>query len=93
MTTVTVQLTVPEGLVPYIGTDDGELSFAQKALLLYPFVQKQQMSYGRVAEILGVHKFDLIDFYCEMGIPYLNQSVDDLEKEMTDIHNFEGSAP
>ncbi len=93
MTNATVQLTVPESLAPYLHTDEGELSFAQKALLQRPFIQKQQMSYGRVAEILGVHKFDLIDFFCEMGIPYLNQSVDDLKEEMTEIHNFEGKKP
>ena len=57
--------------------------------MLYPFIQNLTISHGRAAEILGVHKFDLIDFYCSMGLPYLNQSVADLEDEMGDIRRFE----
>ena len=36
----------------------------------------------------NVHKFDLIDFYDSMGLPYLNQSVEDLEEEMADIRKL-----
>lgn len=92
MRTVNVQLAVPEGMAPYMDAEGTGLSFEQKAMLLYPLIQKREMSHGRAAEILGVHKFDLIDFYCEMGLPYLNQSIPDLEEEMADIHSFEGAA-
>ena len=92
MEMTTIPMTIPKSMAPYIDADGNGLSFAQKAMLLYPFIQSGQMSHGRAAEILGVHKLDLIDLYCGMGLPYLNQSVEDLEEEMADIHGFEGAA-
>jgi hypothetical protein len=47
-------------------------------MLLYPFIKNMTISHGRAAEILGVRKTDLIGFYDSMGIPYLNQSRQDL---------------
>jgi hypothetical protein len=55
-------------------------------MLLYPFIQNMTISHGRAAEILGVRKTDLIEFYDSMGIPYLNQSRQDL---MNDIHTLD----
>ncbi len=92
METVNVQISVPEGMVPYLGETDQRRSFERNAMLLYPLIQNLTISHGRAAEILGVHKFDLIDFYGSMGIPYLNQSVQELEEEMADIRKCEGSA-
>ena len=91
MEKMTIPMTVPKGMAPYLDDTDQEHSFARNAMILYPFIQNLTISHGRAAEILGVHKFDLIDFYCSMGIPYLNQSVSDLEEEMADIRSFEGT--
>ena len=38
--------------------------------MFYLFIQKQTISHGRAAEILGVHKFDLIDFYASLEMLY-----------------------
>ena len=54
-------------------------------MMLYPFIKSLVISHGRAAEILGVHKFDLIDFYGSIGLPYIDQSVEDIEEEMADI--------
>ncbi len=89
MITTTVPITVPEGLVPYLDPKGEGLSFAQKALLLYPFIRERQISHGRAAEILGVRKLDLIDYYCELGLPYLNQSASEMDEEMADIRRLE----
>jgi len=59
-------------------------------MILYPFIHNLTISHGRAAEILGVHKFDLIDFYCSMGLPYPHQLIEDLEAELADIHSLEG---
>jgi len=83
MATVMVPMNVPEGMAPYLNSiDDSESLFARNAMLLYPFIQNMTISHGRAAEILGVRKTDLIEFYDSMGIPYLNQSRQDL---MNDI--------
>ena len=91
MTTITVPMRFPEGMAPFIEDEDNVHVFERNAMILYPFIHNLTISHGRAAEILGVHKFDLIDFYCSMGMPYLNQSVDELEAELADMHNVEGA--
>ena len=92
MKTVNVQLAVPEAMAPYLEDTDRDHSFERNAMMLYPFIQNQTISHGRAAEILGVPKFDLIDFYASMGMPYLHQSVAELEEELADIRRLEGAA-
>ena len=89
---VAVKINVPEAMAPYLDENEYDNSFERNAMLLYPFIQNLTISYGRAAEILGVHKFDLIDYYCSIGLPYLNQTIADLEDELADIHEFEGAA-
>lgn len=82
MDMITVPVTIPKGMAPYVDWEDKGLSFEQSAMLLYPMIQNLVISHGRAAEILGVRKWDLIEFYNKMGIPYLNQSKEDLEEEI-----------
>ncbi|MBQ9388564.1 MAG: hypothetical protein IJU07_00120 [Synergistaceae bacterium] len=75
MKTVSIQLAVPEGMIPYFDEED---SFERNAMLIYPLIHNMKISHGRAAEILGVFKRDLIEYYNSIGIPYLNQSKDDI---------------
>ena len=81
MRTVNVQITVPEGMSTYLNNADFEQTFERNAMLLYPFIRNLTISHGRAAEILGVHKTDLIEFYDSIGIPYLNQSRSDSKQK------------
>ena len=92
MEMITKRLDFPRDMAPFLETDDQEQVFRRNAMILYPFIQNLTISHGRAAEILGVHKLDLIDFYDSMGLPYLNQSVEDLEAEMADIRSIAGEA-
>ena len=85
-----VSMRVPKDLIPYIDTGDQKRSFARNAMMLYPFIRDLTISHGRAAEILGVHKFDLIDFYDSMGLPYFTQSPAELEEELADFRRFRG---
>ena len=91
MDMMTVSITVPKEMVPYLDDWAGDRTFERNAILLYPFIRNLTLSHGRAAEILGVHKFDLIDYYASIGLPYPSQSVQDLEDEIADIHRFEGA--
>ncbi len=93
MDTTTISMTVPKGMAPYLDDRAADHSFERNAMLLYPFIRSMAISHGKAAEILGVHKFDLIDFYSSMGMPYLDQTVQDLEAELADIRAFEGKDP
>ena len=86
MKTVNVQLTVPEEMTPYLLSEDIERSFERNAMLLYPFIKNTIISHGRAAEILGVRKWDLIEYYNSLGIPYLNQSKNEI---LSDVAAFD----
>ena len=78
MKTVNVQIAVQENMRYYLNDDDQEQVFERNAMLLYPLICNMTISHGRAAEILGVHKTDLNEFYDSMGILYLNQSEEEL---------------
>ena len=78
MKTVNIQFSVPEEMADYIISEDKEQTFERNAMLIYPFIRNLTVSHGRAAEILGVKKTDLIEFYDSLGIPYLDQSREEL---------------
>lgn len=91
MRTVNVQITIPEDMRSYLNNADYEQVFERNAMLLYPFIRNLTISHGRAAEILGVHKTDLIEFYDSLGIPYLNQSEEDLMADLATLDRVIGA--
>ena len=85
MKTVNIQISVPEDMSTYLNNDEYDQTFERNAMILYPFIRNLTISHGRAAEILGVHKTDLIEFYDSMGIPYLNQSEEDLMADLATL--------
>ena len=92
MKTMTIQMDIPVGMAPYLTNADSELVFARNAMMLYPLIQNLTISHGRAAEILGVHKTDLIEFYGAMGIPYLDQTEDEFLRDVNTIERLLGVA-
>ena len=90
MKTMTIQMNVPIGMAPYLTNADSELVFARNAMMLYPLIQNLTISHGRAAEILGVYKTDLIEFYGTMGIPYLDQTEDEFLHDVYTIERLLG---
>ena len=82
MEMITIPVSVPKDMLPYLNTEESGLSFEQSAMLLYPLIQNCVISHGRAAEILGVKKWNLIEFYDKLGMPYLNQSREELDTEI-----------
>ena len=80
METVSLQMTFPKAMVPYLS--DTERPFERNAMILFPLIRNMTLSHGKAAEILGVSKRELIEFYNAMGIPYLSQSRDELLSEL-----------
>jgi hypothetical protein len=85
MKTVNIQISVPEDMSTYLNNEEYDQTFERNAMILYPFIRNLTISHGRAAEILGVHKTDLIEFYDSMGIPYLNQSEEDLMADLATL--------
>jgi len=59
-----------------------ELEMRINALLLYPYILNQSISYGRAAEILGIGKSELLDIYDKLGYSYLDLIQDELEEDI-----------
>lgn len=92
MKTVNIQIAVPEDMRSFLDNEDQEQVFMRNAMFLYPFIRNMTISNGRAAEILGVHKTDLIEFYDSIGIPYLDQSEDELMGDLATLDCIMGSA-
>ena len=90
MDAITVQMQIPAGMAPYLSDEDTEMVFARNAMMIYPLIQNLTISHGRAAEILGVHKTDLIEFYGSMGIPYLDQTEEEFLSDLSTIENLLG---
>lgn len=82
MDMITVPVTIPRGMAPYMDWEDKGLTMEQRAMLLYPMIRQLVISHGRAAELLGVSKSELIDLYDGMGIPYLQQTREELDEEI-----------
>lgn len=79
-------------MVPFIFLADGEAQLKRNAMLLYPYIQDCTISHGKAAEILGMHKLDLIVLYGKMGLPYINESESELEQDIQAIRRIRGKA-
>ncbi len=89
MNMVTVQLEIPEAMKPYINNDN---KLRQNAILLYPYILDKTISHGKAAEILGIAKQDLIDLYANLGFPYFDLTMNELDKDLETFHSLKGVA-
>jgi len=78
-------VTFPQDILPLIGTQQNNLSLFSDALYLYPFIKNEMLSYGRVANILGITKWELIKIYGDYEIPYIDMDMEELEHDMEAI--------
>ena len=85
-----IEITVPEGMVPFVLLSDGEAQLKRNAMLLYPYIQDCTISHGKAAEILGIHKLDLIVLYSKMGLDYLTEDMD-LTEDIKTIRRIRGN--
>jgi len=82
MTMTDVKIQVPSGMAPYVVANDEQSELMRNAMLLYPYIKNLTISHGKAAELLGIHKFELIDLYDRLGLPYLDQDIQEVEEEV-----------
>lgn len=76
-----VEIEVPADMVPYVKRKDPETANRMNALMLYPYICDETISYGKAAEILGFKKMDLIVMYGNMGLSYFNEEIDEVLRD------------
>ena len=83
-----IAIDIPVGMKGYIQSSD---SLRRNALWLYLSIMDRKRSHGKAAEILGIRKLDLIDLYASMGLPYLDQTMDELDEDLSTLRDLFGS--
>jgi len=77
-----VKIQVPSGMASYVVAKDEQSELMRNAMLLYPHIKNLTISHGRAAELLGIRKYELIDLYDRLGLPYLDQDIQEVEEEV-----------
>ncbi len=89
MNMVSVQISIPQDMAELMKSATAEMNFERNAMMLYPYIHSLKISYGKAAEILDISKLDLIDFYNNMGLSYLNQSEEEISEELETFKKLE----
>ena len=55
---------------------------SKETRLSYTFIENRTISHGKAAELLGMHKIDLISLYGKMGIAYFNMDIDEVNEDI-----------
>ncbi len=82
MTVTDVKIRVPVDMASYVVPKDAKSELIRNAMLLYPYIKNLTISHGRAAEILGISKYELIHLYGNLGFPYLDQDIQEIEEEV-----------
>ena len=80
-----VEINVPKDMIPFVAVKDAEGQIKRNALLLYQYIANNTISHGRAAELLGMHKLDLIDMYGKMGLSYYDMKLEEIEEDAETI--------
>ena len=82
MESAKIEISVPKEMIIYVNSKDKKEELKRNALILYPYKKDLTISHGRAAEILGIRKLDLITLYNEIGLPYLNMDISEVEEDV-----------
>jgi len=82
MTMADVSISVPQMMVEYIVSSDERLNLTRNAMILYPYIHNGTISHGKAAQILGIHKMDLIALYSSFKIPFFDLTEEELENDV-----------
>lgn len=75
-------LQIPDPLLRALGTDPERRA---TELLCAALVHQGEISLGYAAEILGLTRYDAMQWYAGLGYPYPNMTVEDLDREIETV--------
>lgn len=85
-----IEICVPKEMKTFLLNENSSDELKRNALILYPYIKDLTISHGRAAEILGIPKWDLIELYEDMGLPYLDMDILEVEKELDSYYQLQG---
>lgn len=90
MELASIEICIPKEMKPFLLNENSSDELRRNALILYPYIKDLTISHGRAAEILGIPKWDLIELYEDMGLPYLDLDISEVEKEVNSDYQLQG---
>lgn len=90
MELASIEICIPKEMKPFLLNENSSDELRRNALILYPYIKDLTISHGRAAEILGIPKWDLIELYEDMGLPYLDLDISEVEKEVNSYYQLQG---
>ena len=87
MSIAEIKIKVPEQMLAYLQPETNQEELQRNAMIMYPYIKNGVLSHGRVAQILGMKKWDLIELYNRFGFPYLS-SVSDFEDDIKTVEEL-----
>ena len=87
MSIAEIKIKVPEQMLAYLQPETNQEELQRNAMIMYPYIKNGVLSHGRVAQILGMKKWDLIELYNHFGFPYLS-SVSDFEDDIKTVEEL-----
>ena len=82
MTMQAVSIKIPDTIAEYTVVEDENEMLIRNAMILFPYIKREVISHGKAAQLLGINKIDLITLYSSLGIPYLDQTKEELETDI-----------
>lgn len=73
----------------FLTRSDKRTELQSRAMLLYSYIYNQTISHVRAAELLEMNKYDLIELYEDLGLPYYDMDFLEIEKEVKAFHDLE----
>ena len=83
-----IEITVPVQMLDLI-KGGSEYDFKTCAMLLLPLIKNEDISYGKAAEILGINRLDLIDYYGRLGVNYIDYDIEGVEEDVKNALAFQ----
>ena len=87
MSIAEIKIKVPEQMLAYLQPETNQEELQRNAMIMYPYIKNGVLSHGRVAQILGMKKWDLIELYNRFGFPYLS-SISDFEDDLKTVEEL-----
>lgn len=90
-TKVNITLNVPNDIAFLLQLDEEQGELERNAMLLYPYIKKGNISYGKAAEILGMPKWEIITFYNDLGFPYIDYDISEIKDEISNYRKLQNN--
>ena len=73
-----VTFDVPETLAHYVDFGDRAFQLRVQELMMFELIRAGRLSFGKAAELLGIGKIKLITDLGQLGLPYFDQTADEV---------------